>query len=79
LLREMVGFTAQRLMELEAESLTGAPYGKRSEDRVNQPTAFATALGKPVPAPSNWLDGMRPTPSCAMAVTFRLPGAPPHG
>jgi hypothetical protein len=28
LLREMVGFTAQRLMELEAESLTGAPYGK---------------------------------------------------
>jgi putative transposase len=25
LLREMVGFTAQRLMELEAESLTGAP------------------------------------------------------
>jgi hypothetical protein len=26
-LREMVGFTAQRLMELEAESLTGAPYG----------------------------------------------------
>ena len=25
LLREMVGFTAQRLMELEAEPLTGAP------------------------------------------------------
>jgi putative transposase len=24
-LREMVGFTAQRLMEVEAESLTGAP------------------------------------------------------
>ncbi len=35
LLREMVGFTAQRLMELEAESLTGAPYGKRSDERVN--------------------------------------------
>jgi putative transposase len=35
LLREMVGFTAQRLMELEAESLTGAPYGKRSDDRLN--------------------------------------------
>ena len=40
LLREMVGFTAQRLMELEAESLTGAPYGKRSEDRVNQRNGF---------------------------------------
>lgn len=35
-LREMVGFTAQRLMELEAESLTGAPHGQRSEDRINQ-------------------------------------------
>jgi len=40
LLREMVGFTAQRLLELEAESLTGAPYGKRSEDRVNQRNSF---------------------------------------
>jgi len=40
LLREMVGFTAQRLMELEAESLTGAPYGKRREDRVNQRNGF---------------------------------------
>jgi hypothetical protein len=40
LLREMVGFTAQRLMELEAESLTGAPYGKRSEERVNQRNGF---------------------------------------
>jgi len=40
LLREMVGFTAQRLMELEAESLTGAAYGKRSEDRINQRNGF---------------------------------------
>jgi len=40
LLREMVGFTAQRLMELEAESLTGAPYGQRSEERVNQRNGF---------------------------------------
>jgi transposase-like protein len=40
LLREMVGFTTQRLMELEAESLTGAAYGKRSEDRVNQRNGF---------------------------------------
>jgi transposase-like protein len=40
LLREMVGFNAQRLMKLEAESLTGAPYGKRSENRVNQRNGF---------------------------------------
>jgi len=30
LLREMIGFTAQRLMELEVEGLTGAAYGERS-------------------------------------------------
>ncbi len=29
-LREMIGFTAQRLMELEVESLTGAPHGSRA-------------------------------------------------
>ena len=27
LLREMIGFTAQRLMELEVGALTGAAYG----------------------------------------------------
>jgi transposase-like protein len=31
--REMIGFTAQRLMELEVEGLTGAPHGSRSADR----------------------------------------------
>jgi putative transposase len=35
LLREMVGFAAQRLMELEVESLTGAAHGERSPDRIN--------------------------------------------
>ena len=44
LLPEMVGLTVQRLMDLEAESLTGAPCGKRSEDRVNQRNAY---LGNP--------------------------------
>jgi putative transposase len=35
LLREMVGFAAQRLMELEVESLTGAAHGERSPERIN--------------------------------------------
>ena len=36
LLREMIGFAAQRLMELEAETLCGAGHGERSESRTNQ-------------------------------------------
>jgi len=31
LLREMIGFTAQRLMELEVEGLTGAAHGERRD------------------------------------------------
>jgi transposase-like protein len=35
LLREMVGIAAQRLMELEVESLTGAGHGERDPNRIN--------------------------------------------
>jgi putative transposase len=40
LLREMVGFAAQRLMELEVESLTGAGHGERSPDRINHRNGY---------------------------------------
>jgi putative transposase len=40
LLREMVGFAAQRLMELEVESLTGAAHGERSAGRVNHRNGY---------------------------------------
>ena len=40
LLREMVGFAAQRLMELEVETLTGAAHGERSAERVNHRNGF---------------------------------------
>ena len=40
LLREMIGFAAQRLMELEVESLTGAGHGERSADRINQRNGY---------------------------------------
>jgi transposase-like protein len=40
LLREMIGFTAQRLMELEVEGLTGAAHGERSPERVNQRNGY---------------------------------------
>jgi transposase-like protein len=40
LLREMIGFTAQRLMALEVESLTGAAPGERNPDRINQRNGY---------------------------------------
>jgi len=40
LLREMIGFAAQRLMELETETLCGAGHGERSEGRTNQPNGY---------------------------------------
>ena len=33
LLREMIGFAAERLMELEVCAKTGADYGEKSSDR----------------------------------------------
>lgn len=39
-LREMIGFAAQRLMDLEVGSLTGAGYGKKSSDRLAQRNGY---------------------------------------
>ena len=36
LLREMIGFAAERLMELKVGGLTGACHGERSDSRINQ-------------------------------------------
>jgi putative transposase len=39
-LREMIGFTAQRLMELEVETLTGAPLSSRTADRLTHRNGY---------------------------------------
>lgn len=44
LLREMIGFTAQRLMELEVEGKTGAGYGEKSADRLVQRNGYRDRL-----------------------------------
>ncbi len=40
LLREMISFAAQRLMELEVENLTGAGYGEKSAERFVQRNGY---------------------------------------
>jgi transposase-like protein len=40
LLREMIGFAAQRLMELEVEGLTGAGYGEKNPERLAQRNGY---------------------------------------
>jgi transposase-like protein len=40
LLREMIGFAAQRLMELEVEATTGAGYGEKSPQRLVQRNGY---------------------------------------
>ena len=39
-LRAMIGFTAQRLMALEVETLTGAAHGARAPDRLTHRNGY---------------------------------------
>jgi putative transposase len=44
LLRQMIGFAAQRLMELEVGELTGAGYGEKSAERLAQRNGYRDRL-----------------------------------
>ena len=44
LLREMIGFAAERLMELEVQGRAGADYGERAPDRLAQRNGYRDRL-----------------------------------
>jgi putative transposase len=51
LIREMLAFAAERLMELEVEARTGAPCGVRSPDRQNKRNGYRE---RPWQTPENY-------------------------
>jgi hypothetical protein len=63
LLREMIGFAAHRLMELEVEGLAGAAYGEKSAEPFVQRNGYRDR---------SWeTRAGTPSPSCAREATFR--------
>lgn len=63
-LREMIGFAAERLMELEVQALTGAAPGERSPDRLVQRNGYRDR---------DWGGGAEGPRSRAGTVELRIP------
>ena len=69
LVRDMLAFAAERMMEAEAEVAAGAAKGARTPLRDATATATARGSGIPVRGGSSWR-----SPVCARAPCSRAPG-----
>lgn len=85
LLREMIGFAAQRLMELEVEGQTGAAYGEKSSERLAQRNGYRDRTWETAMAGtrfSAWISALRgrdvlhgiPAQACATRPARRQAG-----
>ena len=70
-LREMIGFAAQRLMELETEGCAAPGTASAAPIGATSATATASATGRLGPARSSCA-----SPSCAAAATSRSSSSP---
>ena len=67
LLREMIGFAAERLMELEVGGATGADFGEKNPMRLAQRNATVIVTGRRGPETSSFA-----SQSCARAAISQL-------
>jgi putative transposase len=66
ILREMIGFAAERLMEMEVAALTGAGHGEKSPERLVQRNGYRARDWETRPARSSY-----DSQNCARALIFR--------
>ena len=79
LLREMIGFTAQRLMALEVEGLTGAGHGERTLERINQRNGYRERAWETRAGTVELRIPKLRSQAKEGLLLPRLPGAPPDG